>query len=147
MQQQVENQTRFAKKQRVEQAHLAKKTKKTRLKKKRLKVFVCKRCFVKFSSNIKLHEHIRNHHAKKFKIALFTSFNISLALYTFFVAFNMSSQMSFTSSLTSFALFATFFSISKKIYLTMNNFFVIFIEKLKSLDLIRHQKNKFSLYH
>ena len=29
--------------------------------------FVCKRCFVKFFNNIKLHEHIRTKHAKKFK--------------------------------------------------------------------------------
>ena len=44
--------------QQVEQARLAKKTKKARLEKKRLKVFICKRCFVKFSNNIKFHKHV-----------------------------------------------------------------------------------------
>ena len=62
------NQARLAKKQqqRVEQARLAKKTKETFLEKKRLKVFVCKRCFAKYSSNIKFYEHIRNHYTKNF---------------------------------------------------------------------------------
>ena len=150
MQQQIE-QARVAKQQReVEETRLKKTRIKTkRLKKKRLKVFVCKRCFVKFFNNIKLHEHIRNHHAKKFKVALFT-FSISftlLALFIIFVAFNMSSQIFskflLTLSFTSLVLFATSFSTSKKIYLTMNNFFVMFIEKSKSLDLQHRSKNSF----
>ena len=154
-QQQVENEIHVAKKQQIEQQRFAKhQTKKTRQEKKRLKVFVCKRCFVKFSNNIKFHEYIRNHYTKKFKAIALSIFFISfisstlLAKFIFFVAFNMSSQMSFISSLTLFTiLFAKSLATSKKTYLTINDFFVMFIEKIMSLNLIHHQKNKLSSYH
>ena len=118
---------------------------KSSLKKKRLKVFVCKRCFIKFFNNIKFHEHIKNHYAKKFKIVLFTFFTlfILLAIFTFFVVFIISSQTSFISSQILSTSFATFFSTLNKIYLTMNNLFVMFIEKFKSLDLQYRSKNSF----
>ena len=140
--------------------------KKKRLKKKRLEVFVCKRCFIKFSSNIKLHEHIRNHHAKKSKTFIFFTFFVLftlstlLTLFIFFVVLNMSSKIfskkfstslltsSFTLLLTLFIiLFAIRLAISKKICLTMNNFFVMFVEKKKLLDLLHRSKNSFSLSH
>ena len=55
---------------------------KNRITKKKAEIFSCKRCSVKFSSNIKLHEHVRTKHAKKSSaisatIALFTSFIFS----------------------------------------------------------------------
>ena len=96
----------------------------------------------------------KNNLSMKFKVALFTFFTsfilfISLALFIFFVVFNMSSQILFISSFISLVIFATSLAItiSKKIYMTMNNLFVIFFERFKFLDLIRHQRNKFSLYH
>ena len=49
----IENLTR--KKQQVKHARLAKKIEKARIEKKRTKVFVCKRYFVKFFNNIKLY--------------------------------------------------------------------------------------------
>ena len=150
--QQVANQARIAKKQqRVEQTRLAKKTKKARLKKKRLKVFACKRYFIKFFNNIKFHEHIKNHYAKKFKSILFILFTLftSLVVFTFFVVFNMLSQTSFISFSTFFTIlfalfFAISFSISKKLYLMMNNLFVIFFEKFKWIDLLYRSRNSFS---
>ena len=57
-QKQRKKQTRLAKKQREKQTRLVKKIEKTRIEKKYLKVFVCKRCFVKFSNNIKFHQYI-----------------------------------------------------------------------------------------
>ena len=69
----------------------------------------------------------------------FTSF-ILLALFTFFVAFNMSSQI-FSIS------FAISFSTSKKIYLRMNDFFVMFTKRFKSIDLLHRSKNSFFSYN
>ena len=40
---------------------------KTRIVKKKTEAFVCKQCLEKYSSNIKLHEHMRNKHNKKSK--------------------------------------------------------------------------------
>ena len=48
---------------------LTKQKKKVRLVKKRAKKYTCRRCKIKFDSNIKLHEHIRIRHAKKSKPA------------------------------------------------------------------------------
>ncbi|KAG7009635.1 hypothetical protein G7Y79_00002g007500 [Physcia stellaris] len=44
---------------------LLKQQKEARLIKKRTEEYTCRRCKVKFDSNIKLHEHIRTRHAKK----------------------------------------------------------------------------------
>ena len=61
--------------QKVEQARLTKQQQQaeqelleeTRIAKERAETFVCKRCPAKYPSNTKLHEHIRDHHAKKSK--------------------------------------------------------------------------------
>ena len=67
IQQQVEQ-------KRIEKARLEKKRqeieKQARIEKKRLKVFACKRCSVKFSSNTKFHQHICDHHTKKSKFVV-----------------------------------------------------------------------------
>ena len=54
-QQKVE-QHRFIEQQQVEKVRIAK---------KRAKIFACRRCSVKFSSNTKFHQHIQNYHQKK----------------------------------------------------------------------------------
>ena len=63
--------------ERIEEARLEKKRQEVeeqaRIEKIKAEVFVCRRCSVKFSSNIKLHEHIRDHHAKKSKSAVSSS--------------------------------------------------------------------------
>ena len=155
------NQARLTreKQQQIEQnqvlvARQQREVEKTRLEKKRLKVFVCKRCFVKYFNNIKLHDHIRNYYTKKSKVALFTSFIsfTSLVVFTLFVVFNISSQMSFILFSTLFTIlfalsFAIFFSILKKLYLTMNNLFVMFVERFKSLDLLYRSRNSFFSYN
>ena len=46
------------------------KVEKARIAKVKAEAFACKRCSAKYSSNIKLHEHVRNHHAKKSKPAI-----------------------------------------------------------------------------
>ena len=45
----------------------------------RLTTFACRRCFVKYSSNIKLHEHIRDHHRKKSKSVVSSSSTSSIS--------------------------------------------------------------------
>ena len=69
---------------------IQKQVEKVRITKKRKKTFACKRCFIKFSSNTKFHQHIQNHHQKKFAksanefaiIAFFTSFRNEFELFT-----------------------------------------------------------------
>ena len=204
----IEHMTR--KKQQVKHARLAKKIEKARIKKKRAKVFACKRCFVKFLNNIKFYQHVQNHHQKKFAIKfakhIFTFSSNELVLFVFNEIVLFSRQF-FISSLISLStlfiilftfiesiLFATskkqifwtkiasksiisskssrlsisileflkstsiiFSSISSqiststktylKIYLTMNNLFVMFFEKSKSLNLLYRQKHTFSQHH
>ena len=62
---------------RIEEARLEKKRQeveeKTRIAKIKAEAFACRRCSIKFSNNTKLHEHIRDHHAKKSKFAVSNS--------------------------------------------------------------------------
>ena len=74
--------------------------KKTRLEKKRAKVFACKRCFVKFLNNIKLYQHVQNHHQKKSNQIVSSLFNEIILFSKSFVT------LSFTSSFTSFSTFS-----------------------------------------
>ena len=60
----------------------AKIEKKTRIAKKKTKIFVCKRCFEKYFNNIKFHEHVRTKHAKREKFI-----SITIALSTSSVSF------------------------------------------------------------
>ena len=95
----IENVTR--KKQQVKHARLAKEIKKARITKKRAKVFVCKRCFVKFFNNIKFYQYMQNHYQKKLVSFVFNQI-ISFVLNQI-VLF---SKQFFTSSLISFSTFS-----------------------------------------
>ena len=108
LQQQIE-QVRIDKKraerllqQQIEKVRIAKKQKKVRL-----TTFACKRCSAKFSSNIKLHIHVQNHHQKK---------SAELAKVT----------QSESAIFTSIAIFASiiflFTSIAKLVKITTNEF-------------------------
>ena len=73
-----------------------------------IRKFACKRCFVKFSNNIKLHEHIRTKHAKKSKKTFVFSatsitfiFSFVIALITSFVSSSITSIKSTISIATS----------------------------------------------
>ena len=186
-----------------------------------IKKYVCKRCSFKFSSNIKLHQHVHDYYRKKFKstfFEVFTTNEVFALTFTFkkFVSFLFNqvvlfSKQFFISSFTSFSTlfiilftfiefilfvtsFATFFAILKKsifwakmtskiiisskfsrlsfsiheffknvsislsifsstflsstrFYITMNDLFVMFFEKFKSINLQHRQKNKFFSYH
>ena len=67
---------------------------KNRITKEKAEIFSCKRCFVKFFSNIKLHEHVRTKHAKKFSAI---SITITLFISSFITSF-ISSIISSTTS-------------------------------------------------
>ena len=76
---------------------LTKQKKKARLIKKRVEKYTCKRCKIKFDSNIKFHEHIRIRHAKKSKTVV--SF------------FAQNSESKFASKQSMFSFFSSFQSI------------------------------------
>ena len=58
VQKQQQKQARLTQKRREEQTRLENEIEEVRITKERAKVFVCKRCFVKFSNNIKLYQHV-----------------------------------------------------------------------------------------
>ena len=53
------------------------KVEEARIAKEKAEAFACRRCPAKFSSNIKLHEHVRTKHAKKFSVATSSTSSIS----------------------------------------------------------------------
>ena len=59
-------QKRFEEQQEIERQ----KVEEVRIAKIKAKAFACRRCSAKYSNNTKLHEHVRNHHAKKSKSAI-----------------------------------------------------------------------------
>ena len=101
---------------------LLKQQKKTRLIKKRIEKYTCKRCKIKFDNNIKFHEHIRIRHAKKSKSQSIVSF--------------------FTSSESIIFLF---FSLSKSVIaLLIIFFFRIFVDcNIKKIDIL--SENNFTI--
>ena len=150
MQQQAENQARLAREKQQREAEEA------RLEKKRLEAFACRRCPAKFPSNTKLHEHIRNHHAKKPKAAALPTPSTPPTPPTLpakpipFAAPSMPPQMPPTPPLTSPALpalpLATPPSTPKKPYLTVDNLFAMFVGRPKPIGLIHRQRNEPSPY-
>ena len=58
-----------ARRKQQEQARLATEQQQAEKARKLAEAFACRRCPAKFPSNTKLHEHVRNHHAKKLKPA------------------------------------------------------------------------------
>ena len=145
-------QARLAKQQQqVEQARLAKQhqeKKIARIAKERAERFACKRCFVKFASNIKLHVHVREHHTKKL-IALstsFFSFTFSLTVVSPPVSPKSSRLLISIARLSPISPpISPQISISKlaqKIYMIVNDLFHIFVEKFKPINLF-HRQNRF----
>ena len=73
--------------QKIEQARLIKQQQqieqklfeKIRITKIKAEAFACKRCFAKYFNNIKFHEHIRDHHAKRSKFDVSSIFIVSLS--------------------------------------------------------------------
>ena len=102
-----------------------------------IKKFTCKRCFVKFSNNIKLHEHIRTKHAKKSK----QFFNHE----KFFSTFS-TSNASITTSHISIAMFSTFvalFSTFVALLISFFSFVSFSITSIKLITLIATSKKKY----
>ena len=61
-----------------------------------IEAFDCRHCFANFVSNTKLHQHIRNHHAKRSKIFIFFIFSSSISFsVSFSISFSMTSAMRF----------------------------------------------------
>ena len=102
----------------VEQTRIAKKQKEIRL-----TIFACRRCFVKFSSNTKFHEHIRDHHTKKSKFVVSSSFIFSISSFTsFYLTIFLFDSSKFASQSKTLSIFFTFsisifssFSSSKRV--------------------------------
>ena len=99
--------------QEVEETRIAKKQEEVRL-----TIFACKRCFVKFSSNTKLHQHIQNYHQKKFaksasEFAIFSS-NSESTSKAMFVQFT--SNEFANSTLSEFAKFSSSFNNNKVMF-------------------------------
>ena len=156
-QQEAANQARLAERRKAEQTRVAKQqeearqrllleqqqAEEARIEKERLEAFACRRCPAKFPSNTKLHDHIRNHHAKKPKAALPTP-PTPPALPIPFAAPSMPPQMPPTPPLTPPALPATPPSTPKKAYLTMDDLFARFTGKPMPLGLLHRPRNPFS---
>ena len=86
-----------------------KKVEEARIAKKRAETFACRRCSAKYFSNIKLHEHIRDHHAKKSKSVSnssisFISSSTSSESIIFLSDSSKSASQSKTLSISSFSL-------------------------------------------
>ena len=79
---QVENVKLIKQQQQIEIARITKK-KTTRL---IVETFACKRCFIKFANNIKLHNYIRDHHTKK-HISFVSFFSFIFAVFSFIFSF------------------------------------------------------------
>ena len=74
----------------------------------RLKVFACRRCSAKFSSNIKLHIHVQNHHQKKIEKSVANEFAM-IASFSFIT----SNEFVEVTSIAIFASISTFLFTSK----------------------------------
>ena len=106
--------------EKAEEVRIAKKQEEARL-----TIFACKRCSVKYSSNIKLHEHIRDHHAKKSKFAVSNSTTTSsISFHSTVFLFDTSNQVfTFTTSSQSIVvLSSTSSSSSSQSIIVLSNF-------------------------
>ena len=112
-----------------------KKQKQARITKKqkeiRLTIFACKRCFVKFSNNTKLYQHVQNHHQKKIE-----KFANEFATSTFFfTSKTMIAKRTFIASIAK----STFFAIFTSNEIVISTFF--FTSKTK---LVKITKSEFA---
>ena len=115
IQQQIEK-----KRQKIEEVRIAKKQEEVRL-----TIFACKRCFVKYFNNIKFHEHIRDHHAKKSKSVVSNSITFSsISFHSIIFLLDTSNQVfiSTTSSQSIVALSSTSFFLSFQSIIVLSNF-------------------------
>ena len=80
------------------QRQLQQQIEKTRIIKAKIETFVCKRCFVKFFNNIKLHEHVRTKHAKKFSVI--TSLTSSASLFFISMTSHVTTSATFKISIS-----------------------------------------------
>ena len=119
-----------------------------------MKKYACRRCFAKFSNNIKFHQHIQNHHQKKFtnEFAKITSSEIVLSIIFFtseaklakrtsseFAKFTSKSMIAMSTLFATFTsnestlMFASFIDRSKTIF--DNSFFLIsFVTSKQSIS-------------
>ena len=117
-----------AKQVRLIQQQIDKKVEEIVIAKIKIETFACKRCSAKYFSNIKFHEHIRDHHAKKSKFVVSSSF-------TFFMSF-------FTSSHLTIFLFESSKSASQSKILSIS--FFTFSISIFSLNFSSMISSKFS---
>ena len=157
-----DEQARMLKKQqqidkKVEEARIAKKQEKIRL-----TIFACRRCSVKFPSNIKFHQHICDHHTRKSKSAvssppifsftfshsavfLFDTSNRASIFFTFSqsIFFSVDSSKSASQSKILFSTFSTsitsLLSTSKQIISSK----ILFFSNSASEFVSKHSKNTF----
>ena len=112
------------------------------------KFLTCRRCNRMFNFNNKFHDHIRQHHARKF----FNNLNLQVFASEF--TYEIKKKSTLIDSFVSF-IFSSIFShtfVSKrqefhiqKFYLIMNELHHMFAEKFKSFDLQQHQiRDRFS---
>ena len=91
------------------------KVEEVRIAKIKAKTFACKRCSTKYFNNIKLHEHVRNHHAKKSKFAIssvatsFFTFSQSIIVLSFIsFSFTFSHSIVFLFDISNFVITSKF---------------------------------------
>ena len=96
LKQQKQIRQRVIQKQQVEQIRIIKhQVEKIRIIKKIVETFSCRRCSAKFVNNTKLHQHIRDHHAKKPKAFMaFKSFSFLFHFASISITFSFSSVTS-----------------------------------------------------
>ena len=112
------------------QQQIDKKVEEVRIAKIKAEVFACRRCFAKYFSNIKFHEHIRDHYAKKSKSvvsSLFVSpsFTSSESIIFLFDSSKLASQpkILFTSfESTTFSVDSLKFALQSKILSSTSSF-------------------------
>ena len=142
-------QTRLLKKQQ----QIDKKVEKIVITKIKTETFACKRCSVKFSNNIKFHQHICDHHTKKSKSVVSNSFIFSFSFFTSFfrsILFSFDSSKFATQSKILFISFFTFsisiisfFFTSKRIISSKRSSFSNFASEFVS----KRSKNASQIYY
>ena len=107
---------------------------------------ICRRCKQNFNSNNKFHEHIREHHARKFVE------NLNFRTFASEFTNDIKKKSTFVCSLVSFifSFISLHCSVRKhqefyiqKFYLIVNDLSRMFVEKFKSFDLRQHYNRHF----
>ena len=105
-QEQKIEQTRLIKQQQQIEQKLLEEVRITKIK---AKAFACRRCFAKYFNNIKFHEHIRDHHAKRSKFDVSFTFiaSFSTSSHSIIFSFDTSNSIITSKDLQSMTLFVT----------------------------------------